>query len=157
LADASFGQTVQPIAQPERGLLDTNVLINVFKDSSLVGQLPMSAAVSAVSLAELSFGVASAKTAAERSARSRQYGQVKKWFNPLPFDESAADLYGTLVGLVIDFGRDPKPRRVDLMIAAVAAANNLPLVTANPSDFKGLGAALTILPVSSPGVFGGPA
>jgi predicted nucleic acid-binding protein len=34
------------------------------------------------------------------------------------------------------------------MIAATAAANDMPLYTRNPADFKGLETAVTIVPVA---------
>jgi predicted nucleic acid-binding protein len=34
-------------------------------------------------------------------------------------------------------GREPRKRASDLMIAATAASNQLPLYTANPDDFTG--------------------
>lgn len=59
-------------------------------------------------------------------------------FDPLPFDAEAAARYGTLVGLTVRANRNPAPRRIDLMIAAIASARNLPLYTRNEHDFKGL-------------------
>jgi predicted nucleic acid-binding protein len=38
------------------------------------------------------------------------------------------------------------------MIAAIAIAENLPLFTTNPDDFKGLEDLLTIVPVTRPHV-----
>jgi predicted nucleic acid-binding protein len=54
---------------------------------------------------------------------------------------------GSLVGLVLSAGRDPRPRRMDLMIAAIASSRDLPLYTRNPSDFKGLEGLLRVLAV----------
>jgi predicted nucleic acid-binding protein len=42
----------------------------------------------------------------------------------LPFDMPAARLYGTMAALVKRSGREPRPRRMDLQIAATAAAKN---------------------------------
>jgi predicted nucleic acid-binding protein len=36
------------------------------------------------------------------------------------------------------------------MIASIAAANQLPLFTTNPADFRGLETAVTVVPVSPP-------
>ena len=38
---------------------------------------------------------------------------------------------------VIVSGREPRPRKADLMIARVAIANRLPLHTCNPKDGSG--------------------
>jgi predicted nucleic acid-binding protein len=65
-------------------------------------------------------------------------------FEPLPFDGDAAARYGTLVALVISAGRDPRPRRMDLMIAAIASSWSLPLYTRNAADFKGLDSVLRV-------------
>ncbi|HEV2347503.1 MAG TPA: hypothetical protein VGS97_25655 [Actinocrinis sp.] len=57
-------------------------------------------------------------------------------FEPLPFDANAANAYGALVALVVALGRNPKPRKYDLMIAATAMVNGLLLYTRNVDDFK---------------------
>ena len=66
---------------------------------------------------------------------------------PLPFDAEAATRYGTLVALTLEAKRDPKPRRLDLMIAAIASARGLPLYTRNEADFKGLEDMLEVVAV----------
>jgi predicted nucleic acid-binding protein len=47
-----------------------------------------------------------------------------------------------------------KPRRrvADLVIASIAIAEELPLFTTNPDDYKGLGDLLTVVPVTRPTV-----
>ncbi|MFJ7248394.1 hypothetical protein ACIQWA_27720 [Kitasatospora sp. NPDC098652] len=52
-------------------------------------------------------------------------------FTTLPFDREAARRFGTLTALTIQVKRDPRPHRMDLMIAATAAAHGLPLYTRN--------------------------
>ncbi|WP_241832978.1 type II toxin-antitoxin system VapC family toxin [Amycolatopsis sp. CB00013] len=68
-------------------------------------------------------------------------------FIPLPFDGDAAARYGTLVALVLVANRDPKPRRMDLMIAAIASSRGLPLYTRNADDFRGLGCMVEVVAV----------
>jgi predicted nucleic acid-binding protein len=53
----------------------------------------------------------------------------------------------TLVALTVKANRNPRPRRVDLMIAATAAAQGLPLFTRNARDFKGLERGVEIIAV----------
>jgi predicted nucleic acid-binding protein len=62
---------------------------------------------------------------------------VEATFDPLPYDQGAARLYGQICAAVRVAGREPRKRSSDLMIAATAASNQLPLCTANPDDFKG--------------------
>lgn len=45
-------------------------------------------------------------------------------------------------------GRNPRPRRPDLQIAATAAAARLPLVTANAEDFVGVERLVEIVAVT---------
>jgi toxin FitB len=52
-----------------------------------------------------------------------------------------------LVALTIQVNRDPKPRRMDLMIAAIASAHGLPLYTRNAADLVGLKDMLQIIEV----------
>jgi predicted nucleic acid-binding protein len=72
---------------------------------------------------------------------------VEASYDPLPFDASAARHYGHLVAQVIAAGQNPRPRRLDLMIAATARANDLPLYTRNPKDFGALHSSLVIVAV----------
>ena len=124
------------------GVLDTWAYI----DLGLIAPdaLPEYPELTAVTLAELHQGVSMAKDAATRAARTEVLGAAVSDFEPLPFDGEAAARYGTLVALVISAGRDPRPRRTDLMIAAIASSQNLPLYTRNAADFKGLESVLTV-------------
>ena len=128
-----------------RGLLDTCVVIDLtLIDSSL---LPVEAAVSAIVLAELAQGVAMTKDPAEMMARAQRLADVEAEFAAIPFDREAARRFGTLVALTVKANRNPRPRRMDLMIAATAAAHGLPLFTRNVDDFKGLEQGVEIIPV----------
>ena len=53
---------------------------------------------------------------------------------------------------MIGAGRKPRRRVADLMIAAIAIAEELPLFTTNPDDYKGLESLLTVVPVTRPAV-----
>ena len=71
-------------------------------------------------------------------------------FDPLPFDAGAARAYGLIAAAVLASGRKPRGRLADLMIAAIAGANRLPLYTTNPNDFAGLDDLVTVIPVPRP-------
>jgi predicted nucleic acid-binding protein len=109
--------------------------------------LPAVPDITAVTMAELHQGVAMAKEAAVRAVRTEKLGAAIVDFAPLPFDGDAATRYGTLVALVLSAKRDPRPRRMDLMIAAIASSRGLPLYTRNKDDFDGLGDMVQIVAV----------
>ncbi len=128
------------------GVLDTSVVIDlaVIDDDSL----PMETAITAVTLAELSQGPHLARDARTRTTRLERLQVVEAVYrSPLPFDAPAGRRYGTLVGLVVSAGRQVRPRRVDLMIAATASVHGLPLYTRNPQDFEGLEGSVDIVAV----------
>jgi hypothetical protein len=49
--------------------------------------------------------------------------------------------------LVTAAKRDPRPRQMDLLIAAIASSRGLPLYTRNAADFKGLEDLLTVVAI----------
>ncbi|GGO11976.1 hypothetical protein GCM10010116_24050 [Microbispora rosea subsp. aerata] len=110
--------------------------------------LPAVPEITTITLAELHQSVAMAKDEAARAARMEKLGAAVADFDPLPFDRDAAARYGTLVALTLAANRDPRPRRLDLMIAAVASSRGLPLYTRNAADFAGLESALTVVPAA---------
>ena len=55
-----------------------------------------------------------------------------------------------MTAAVVASGRKPRGRVVDLMIAATAIAEGLPLYTTNPADFNGLDSLVRIVPVTRP-------
>jgi predicted nucleic acid-binding protein len=60
--------------------------------------------------------------------------------DPLPFDAGAARAYGRVYAATRSTDRKPRgARALDLLIAATALANDLPLFTRNPADFDHLG------------------
>jgi len=126
-------------------VLDTCAYIDLdVIDSAALPAIPE---ITAVTLAELHQGVAMAKDAATRAARTEKLGAAVTDFDALPFDGEAAARYGTLVALAVAAGRDPRPRRMDLMIAAIASTRGLPLYTRNAEDFKGLDDVVTVVAV----------
>lgn len=127
------------------GVLDTCTYIDL--DVLSPADLPVTPELTAVTFAELQQGVAMAKDPAARAARMEKLGAAVADFDPLPFDGDAAARYGTLVALTIAAKRDPRPRRMDLMIAAIASVRGLPLYTRNADDFKGLEATVLVVPV----------
>jgi predicted nucleic acid-binding protein len=72
--------------------------------------------------------------------------------DPIPFEAEAARAFGRVCAAVIAAGRQPRRRIADLMIASVALAEDLPLYTTNPDDFKGLEELITVRAVARPGV-----
>lgn len=96
-------------------------------------------AISAITLAELSACPPTAPNATERATRQELLQHVESTFHPIAFDVGAARAFGRISAAVAALGRKPRGRRtVDLLIAATAAANGLPLYTRNPDDFAGL-------------------
>lgn len=127
------------------GVLDTCTFIDLGTlDPKVLPELPE---ITAVTMAELHQGVVMTADPAERAVRNEQLGAAIVEFTPLPFDGEAAARYGTLVALTLAAGRSPRPRRMDLMIAAIASARDLPLYTRNPDDFKGLESLLEVVAV----------
>jgi predicted nucleic acid-binding protein len=120
----------------ERVLLDTSVLIDLER-VDLTTASDAHPVVSAVTVAELAFGL-DIDDLLERQARTDRFYAVLREMPVLPFGLAAARLYGTLASLVRRSGRNPRPRRTDLQIAATAGANGMPLITRNPTDFDGL-------------------
>jgi predicted nucleic acid-binding protein len=126
------------------GLLDTSVIID-WDDPAVVRLLPEESAVCAVTMAELAAGPHLAAEPAERARRQARLQQVESLFDPLPLDSAAARSYGQVVAAVAAQGRSHRSRFADLLIAAVAHANHLPLYTRNPADFSGLEDLLQVI------------
>ena len=112
-----------------RALLDTSVLIGAESPGELSG------AISAASLAELHFGVLVADSEDERARRSQRLGVIEATFDPLPVDAAVAREWGRLAAAVVSRGAKPRRRALDLVIAATANVQQVPLLTRNPKDF----------------------
>ena len=144
---------------PPQGLLDTNIVI--LRKWINPAQLPDEMAISAVTLAELSAGPHEVRhndeqdiydEHAERARRLEILQRAESDFDPVPFDAEAARIFGRVTAAVIAAGRRPRGRLADLMIAATAIAEGLPLFTTNPGDFNGLGTLMLVIPVARPPV-----
>ena len=116
-----------------RAVLDTSVLV-----SGGLAEVPEDLAISAVSLAEIHFGVLVARSDEERAARLRLLTGLERTFDALPVDDAVAASYGELAAAVVRAGRRPRPRSMDLLIAATAHAHDARLYTRNPDDLRGI-------------------
>lgn len=118
-------------------LLDTNVCIRYLNGQSqpvmrrLQQESPEEIAVCSVVKAELFYG-------AQRSQNpERTLGHQLRFLAPLhsfPFDDAAAEQYGRIRAGLAAQGMPIGPN--DLMIAAIALANQLTLVTHNIGEFS---------------------
>ena len=124
----------------ERGLMDTSVLI-----SADVSPLPGELAISAISIAELHFGVLVAASAEIRASRLTRLSRIQRRFDPLPVDDAVADSYGQIASHVATLGRQPRARTMDLLIAATAHVHGATLYTRNPDDFRGLESFIVVV------------
>ncbi|WP_322769601.1 type II toxin-antitoxin system VapC family toxin [Frankia sp. Cr1] len=125
-----------------RGVLDTSVLV-----ATDVEPIPGELAISIVSIAELQFGVLVAKTPQARATRLARLSAIQRRFDPLPVDDSVADSYGRLAARVVDVGRQPRARTMDLLIAATAHAHGASVYTRNAADLVGLEELLSIVAI----------
>ncbi len=118
-------------------LLDTNACIRILNGTSpgVVEQLekldPADVAISAIVKAELIYGARKSRRVA---ANLRLVDAFSQPFVCLPFDDRAADAYGSIRADLEHEGRPIGPN--DLLIAATALANSLTLITHNVSEFN---------------------
>jgi predicted nucleic acid-binding protein len=127
------------------GLLDTSVVIDL--ETIPAEDLPVEVAICAITLAELAAAPAAAKDAAERARRQDRLQRTEAAFDPIPFDLEAARSYARVYAAVVAQGRKPRRRLADLLIASVAIAEDLAVVTRNPDDFVGLEDLLEVVEV----------
>src|SRR3954463_536155 len=113
-----------------RALLDTSVLIGADDPGELEG------AISAASLAELHFGVLTARDDDERARRVLRLGVIESTFEPLPIDAPVAREWGRLAAAVQTRGGRARPRAGDLGNAATANHQRVPLITPNAADLQ---------------------
>jgi tRNA(fMet)-specific endonuclease VapC len=118
-------------------LLDTNVCIAYLngRSSNVVQRLgnvsPSEIAVCSVVKAELFFGAMRSRNASETLTRQRVFLDQ---FISLPFDDRSAEFYANIRATLANQGTPIGPN--DLLIAAIAQAHNLTLVTANIREFS---------------------
>lgn len=121
-------------------VLDTNVCIHVLNDSCarlierFAAESPATLRLCSVVKAELFYG------ARKSTHVARTMANLQRFFAPLPsmpFDDPAAEYYGAIRA---DLARAGEPiGSNDLMIAAIARAQDLTLVTHNVSEFARVG------------------
>jgi predicted nucleic acid-binding protein len=121
----------------ERGILDTSVLI-AREEGDIETEFPPKVVISAVTLAELHFGVLVARDDLIRQRRLSRLGDIEASFQALPVDSAVARAFGIVARAVKAAGRQPRSRNMDLLIAATALVHGLPLYTRNADDFVGL-------------------
>jgi predicted nucleic acid-binding protein len=132
--------------RPPRGVLDTSVVVDLeHLDASV---LPVEVAITSITMAELAAGPHATDDADERARRQDRLQRAEAAFDPIPFDIESARAYGRIYAAVVAAGLKARgARAVDLLIAATACAADLPLVTRNPDDFRGLESLINIIPV----------
>ena len=118
-------------------LLDTNTCIRYLNGQSenirrhMEATRPEDIAVCSVVKAELFYGVAKSHHPERNLARLRRFLAP---FTSLAFDDHAAELYGQIRAQLETSGMPIGPN--DLLIAAIAMANDLTLVTHNTREFS---------------------
>jgi predicted nucleic acid-binding protein len=100
-------------------------------------------------LGELSFGPHATDDPVKRAGRVAVLQHVEATFDPLPYDQGAVRLYGQICAAVRAAGREPRRRASDLMTAATAASNQLPLYTASLGDFKGTESLVEVIGIQA--------
>ncbi len=118
-------------------MLDTSTVILLGRLSN-ASVLPTDSVVSAITLAELSVGPHVARTPRERVARQAHLQQAESDFEVIPFGPDAARAFARVAASLRSAGRKPAARAYDALIAASALAENVPLYTCNPEDFRGI-------------------
>jgi tRNA(fMet)-specific endonuclease VapC len=118
-------------------LLDTNVCIAYLdgRDSGVRDKLlaldPETVKLCSVVKAELFHGARNSHLLDANLERLRGFFQA---FSSLPFDDSAAEHYGIVRAQLKREGRSIGPN--DLLIAAIALANDVTLVSRNQNEFQ---------------------
>ena len=129
-----------------RGLLDTSVVIDL--EHIDIARLPREIAISSLTMAELAAGPHATDDPGERGRRQDRLQRAEAVFESLPFDAEAARAYGRIYAAVAGAGRKARGAcAVDLLIAATAASEGLPLYTRNGTDFEALEGLVDVIVV----------
>ena len=118
-------------------LLDTNAWIGFLraKDSGLVDRIrrtaPSEIALCSVVIGELVYGAIRSQREAHNLGL---IANLRQKFQSLPFDDRAGEIYGRLRAQLAAVGTPIGPN--DLLIAAIALANGLTVVTHNVTEFR---------------------
>lgn len=123
-----------------KAILDASVLI-----ATDVPPLEGELAISAVTLAELHYGVLVTTDPTVRARRLRRLSLLERRFTALPVDDAVATSYGQLAAAVVAAGHEV--RTADLMTAATAHAHGARLYTRNAADLAGLEDLIEIVSV----------
>jgi toxin FitB len=113
-----------------RAVLDTSVLIGADAPGDV------EAAISVASITELHFGVLVAEDDDERARRTDRLAAIEAAFDPLPISVEVARAWGRLAAAVTLRGGNPRRRQIDLVRAATATVEKVPLLTYNLADFQ---------------------
>ncbi len=126
-------------------LLDTSVII----DPPATGTAAFAdvVSISAISVAELQYGAGASTDPVEQLHRRQRLRLVLDDYDVLPFDAEVAESYGLLANLVRQSGRNSRPRRMDLLIAATAVRHGFLLATRNAKDLRDLERVLVVIDV----------
>lgn len=129
---------------PRRALADTSIIIDP-PTAEEVLEYADELAVSVITISELQYGISAATDPVQQTRRRQRTQDTLKQFDVLLVDVPTAEYYGAMATLVRQHGRNPRPRRMDLLIAATAARHGLALLTRNGGDFAGLDSAVEVL------------
>jgi toxin FitB len=131
-----------------RSLLDTNIISNVTKPAPSESLVAWMAEQADEDLFISSFTVAEIRRGILEKPAGKKRSELERWFSSsegpqalfagrvLAFDEKAALIWARLMADGTAKGRPRSP--IDMIIAAVAEANDCVVVTENERDFAGI-------------------
>ncbi|MGL4175108.1 MAG: PIN domain-containing protein [Dermatophilaceae bacterium] len=133
------------MAEHPLAVLDTSCVI---APPPNLAEIADTAAVSTLTVAELAYGLHTSDPV-RAALRERRYREVLATFDPLPYSAGAAHWYGAIAASVRAAGRNPRPRRIDLMLASVAADIGAVLLTRNGEDFAGTADVVHVIDIAT--------